>query len=170
MMPAACFATPTFVSGALRLRRTAPPKVPVGLLFGRLHFDDPVLLSYFESWLILCCWSVDDASVFECELRSVPWADDRTVLQRAFGQRTAQVRAGMRERAKSTVLPGDQDVDVVFPRPRHRVLWNGRAFRDRRERFRRFHGGVHDADPLAVDEVASEIRGADGDGVPSPRT
>jgi hypothetical protein len=59
---------------------------------------------------------IHDGAVIEAKLRSMPWADDGSVFERAFGQWTAEVRTLMGKRAHVSVLPNNEE---VFFHPLH---------------------------------------------------
>ena len=62
-------------------------------LTAALHFNPAVAFAYVETRLTLRRRSIDHSAVFEGKLRAVPRADDGSVLERAFRQRSTQVRA-----------------------------------------------------------------------------
>jgi hypothetical protein len=77
----------------------------------------------------------------------------------------------MREGADPAVLADQQNVGIAGTRPHHGVFRKCRTIEDRGElRRRRGVLGMGDANALPVYEIAAQVRRAERDSVPGPRT
>src|SRR5262245_40924817 len=98
----------------------------------RSNLDLTVSFTHREARLRMRRRPIHHLPVIEAERRPMPRADDRSLLERAFGERAAEMGALMGERADPSVLSNEQQVKLALLRvdPLHRALGEGRTGKD----------------------------------------